>query len=123
MRVFLQDLTSAFANTSVMKILPARETLHMDISKNIEATRKEIEFSGVISVKAGDDLIHSSAHGYSNRADEIMNTTETRFGIASGCKLFTAIAICQLIQKRKLRFDSKLNKTVFGSCFLISIKM
>lgn len=94
----------------------------MDISKNIEATGKEIEFSGVISVKAGDDLIHSSAHGYSNRADEIMNTTETRFGIASGCKLFTAIAICQLIQKENL--GSILNlKTVFGSCFLISIKM
>lgn len=84
----------------------------MDISKNIEATGKEIEFSGVISVKAGDDLIHSSAHGYSNRADEIMNTTETRFGIASGCKLFTAIAICQLIQKGKLRFDSKLKNCV-----------
>ncbi|AZV59902.1 serine hydrolase domain-containing protein [Peribacillus frigoritolerans] len=84
----------------------------MDISRNIEATSKEIEFSGVISVKAGDDLIHSSAHGYSNRADEIMNTTETRFGIASGCKLFTAIAICQLVQKGKLRFDSKLKDCV-----------
>lgn len=84
----------------------------MDISKNIEAMGKEIEFSGVISVKAGDDLIHSSAHGYSNRADEIMNTTETRFGIASGCKLFTAIAICQLIQKGKLRFDSQLKDCV-----------
>lgn len=84
----------------------------MDISRNIEAASKEIEFSGVISVKAGDDLIHSSAHGYSNRADEIMNTTETRFGIASGCKLFTAIAICQLIQKGKLSFDSKLKDCV-----------
>ncbi|WP_440971053.1 hypothetical protein ACSS6N_11805 [Peribacillus frigoritolerans] len=27
----------------------------MDISKNIEATSKEIEFSGVISVKAGEE--------------------------------------------------------------------
>ncbi len=41
-----------------------------------------------------------------------MNTTETRFGIASGCKLFTAIAICQLIQKGKLRFDSQLKDRV-----------
>lgn len=48
----------------------------MDISRNIEATSKEIEISGVISVKAGDVLIHSSAHGYSNRADEITHTTE-----------------------------------------------
>lgn len=83
-------------------------TQHMDLSRIIEETSKEIEFSGVIGVKAGDDLIHSSAHGYSNRADEIMNTTETMFGIASGCKLFTAIAIFQFIQKGKLRFDSKL---------------
>jgi CubicO group peptidase (beta-lactamase class C family) len=97
-----------------MKVLPARVTLHMDISRNIEATSKEIEFSGVIGVKAGDDLIHSSAQGYSNRADEIMNTTETRFGIASDCKLFTAIAICQLLLKGNLGSILSL-KTVFGS--------
>jgi CubicO group peptidase (beta-lactamase class C family) len=83
-------------------------TLHMDLSRLIKETSKEIDFSGVIGVKVGDDLIHSSAHGYSNRSDEIMNTTETRFGIASGCKLFTAIAICQLIQKGKLSVESKL---------------
>ncbi|MGE7760408.1 serine hydrolase domain-containing protein [Peribacillus sp. NPDC097895] len=83
-------------------------TLHMDLSRRINETSKQIEFSGVIGVKAGDVLIHSSAHGYSNRSDEMMNTTETRFGIASGCKLFTAIAICQLIQKGKLKFNSQL---------------
>ncbi|MFD9625518.1 serine hydrolase domain-containing protein [Peribacillus muralis] len=84
------------------------KTQHMEFSRLIKETSKAIEFSGVISVKAGAELIHSSAHGYSNRSDEIVNTTETRFGIASGCKLFTAIAICQLIQKEKLRFESKL---------------
>jgi CubicO group peptidase (beta-lactamase class C family) len=34
----------------------------------------------------------------------------TRYGIASGCKLFTAIAICQLVEERKLSFDSKLKE-------------
>ncbi|MDM5453786.1 serine hydrolase domain-containing protein [Peribacillus simplex] len=83
-------------------------TLNLDLSRLIKETSKEIKFSGVIGVKTGDDLIHCSGQGYSNRSDEIMNTTETRFGIASGCKLFTAIAICQLVQKGTLRFDSKL---------------
>ncbi|MDV7765481.1 beta-lactamase family protein [Peribacillus sp. CSMR9] len=94
-------------------------TLNLDLSRLIKETSKEIKFSGVIGVKTGDDLIYSSGHGYSNRSDEIMNTTETRFGIASGCQLFTAITICQLVQKGTLRFDSKL-KDCLPIEFLVS---
>ncbi|KWW21096.1 penicillin-binding protein [Peribacillus simplex] len=85
-------------------------TVNMELSTLINETSKELEFSGVIGVKAEDKLIYCSAHGYSNRSDEIVNTTETRFGIASGCKLFTSIAICQLIQNELLTLDSRINE-------------
>ncbi|KMJ57277.1 penicillin-binding protein [Bacillus sp. LL01] len=72
-------------------------------------TVSEIEFSGVIHVENRAGMIHASAHGYSNRSESIPNKLETRFGIASGCKLFTAIGICQLVESGKLSFDSKLS--------------
>ena len=37
--------------------------------------------------------------GYANKSECINNTIQTRFGIASGCKIFTAIGICQLVEK------------------------
>lgn len=68
----------------------------------------EIDFSGVVHVVNTTGIIHSSAHGFSNRAESIPNKMNTRFGIASGCKLFTAIGICQLVESGKLSFQSKL---------------
>ncbi|WP_226683035.1 serine hydrolase domain-containing protein [Sutcliffiella horikoshii] len=69
----------------------------------------ELDFSGVIHVENRTGMIHTSAHGFSNRAESIPNTTNTRFGIASGCKLFTAIAICQLVESGSISFQSKLS--------------
>ncbi|WP_246234837.1 serine hydrolase domain-containing protein [Bacillus aquiflavi] len=68
----------------------------------------EIDFSGVIFVKREADVIFQLTAGYSNRADKRANLINTKFGIASGCKLFTAIGICQLVEKGMLSFDTKL---------------
>ncbi|ARI79175.1 serine hydrolase domain-containing protein [Halobacillus mangrovi] len=48
------------------------------------------------------------AFGWSNRAERLENNLNTKFGIASGCKVFTAVAICQLIEEKKLQFDTQL---------------
>ena len=83
--------------------------------KNVELETKlaemvsELDFSGVIHVENHTGMIHTSAHGFSNRAESIPNITNTRFGIASGCKLFTAIAICQLVERGSISFQSKLS--------------
>lgn len=41
-----------------------------------------------------------------------MNNINTRFGIASGAKLLTSIAICKLVEQGKLKFDSLLKDYV-----------
>lgn len=79
--------------------------LETEVAKKV----REIDFSGVVHVENGTGIIHASAHGFSNRAESISNTTNTRFGIASGCKLFTAIAVCQLVERGAISFHSKLS--------------
>ncbi|MEI4771282.1 serine hydrolase [Psychrobacillus sp. FJAT-51614] len=76
----------------------------------IENIKREIDFSGSVCVKNSDTVLAESITGYANRADSIKNVKGTRFGIASGCKIFTAVAICQLVQKEKLTFDTKLSE-------------
>ncbi|CAG9607783.1 serine hydrolase domain-containing protein [Pseudoneobacillus rhizosphaerae] len=75
---------------------------------NIDKLIEETQFSGAISIKKDHTVIMEAAAGYSNRSDEQLNRIDTRFGIASGCKLFTAVAIAQLVESGKISFDTKM---------------
>ncbi|UOQ46395.1 beta-lactamase family protein [Halobacillus salinarum] len=68
----------------------------------------KIDFSGVVYVKDDEEIRASSAFGFADRVEERPNTPDTRFGTASGCKLFTAIGICQLVEGGFIHFDTRL---------------
>lgn len=74
--------------------------------------QKRNNFSGTIIVKDSDGMNVELSSGYANRSDKLKNKQNTRYGIASGCKLFTAIAISQLVQAGKLSFEEKLENTI-----------
>ncbi|MGI2328763.1 serine hydrolase domain-containing protein [Planococcus sp. YIM B11945] len=65
-------------------------------------------FSGVALLKKGETW--SMAKGLADRSNNRPNTVDSRFGIASGSKIFTAIAICQLVEEGKLTFEAKLSE-------------
>ncbi|TQS70555.1 serine hydrolase [Ornithinibacillus gellani] len=73
----------------------------------MDTAQKACDFSGTILVKKQGQVLIEKGYGYRNRAEQLDNRVETRFGIASGCKLFTGIAICQLAEKGKLSFDQQ----------------
>lgn len=75
--------------------------------QQLEATAAEHDFSGVISISERGNTLFEKAYGYANRSDRIENQVNTRFGIASGTKGFTALAIGKLIQEGKLSLDTK----------------
>lgn len=68
------------------------------------------EFSGVVLIKKGDEEIFSGSYGYANRSWRIKNSLETRFRIGSISKMFTALAIMQLIEKGKFDLDTSIVK-------------
>lgn len=70
----------------------------------------EKNFSGTIIAQDDKKTLVENSYGYANRSEQIMNSFDTRFGIASGCKLFTAIGICQLVEDGLLSFDTKLKE-------------
>ncbi len=65
-------------------------------------------FSGVIMVREAGKVVYASAHGEANRADGIPNALNTRFATASGCKIFTAIAVMQLIEAGRFALETPL---------------
>ncbi|MFD1396516.1 serine hydrolase domain-containing protein [Kroppenstedtia eburnea] len=82
----------------------------MDLSAKIGEIVKEHgksnRFSGVILVHDDQNTIFEQGVGYANRNERIPNTSYTKFGMASGCKIFTSVAICQLVEKGLLTFDT-----------------
>ncbi|MGM0881844.1 MAG: serine hydrolase domain-containing protein [Bacillota bacterium] len=89
----------------------------MQIENIIKAYNQEenIPFSGALLIGNQSGTLFEQGYGYANRSEMIKNMTNTRFGMASGCKIFTAIAICQLVEKRLLDFD-----TLLSDCLDIS---
>lgn len=84
----------------------------MNFTRSIENIMKQhnenlLPFSGAVFVRTGSESFEQG-YGYANRSERIENTPNTRFGIASGCKIFTSVAIGQLVQNGLLSFDAYL---------------
>jgi len=84
--------------------------MKISIEKIFEEWLKEQsgEFSGVFSTSGVDGVIFQHISGYRNKSEELLNTADTIFGIASGTKLFTGLAVCKLIDEKKMSLDSRL---------------
>ncbi|WLR42187.1 serine hydrolase [Bacillus carboniphilus] len=80
----------------------------MTLNQQLSKIQKDIDFSGSIKVNKYKKTVIEESYGFANRSEQIKNHLHTRFGIASGCKLFTAISICQLVEAGKLTFETKL---------------
>ncbi|WP_427902238.1 serine hydrolase domain-containing protein [Ornithinibacillus xuwenensis] len=82
-----------------------KEILEQHITQVVD----QVGFSGAVHIQSNGEPILECAFGYSNRSEQLKNTPDTRFGIASGCKLFTAVGIGMLVDEGKLTFQTKLN--------------
>jgi len=78
--------------------------LHRQLS---DLTRHQ-QFSGVVRIRQGGAELFAHAYGYANRTWKIKNALDTRFRIASMGKLFTAAAVMQLIEARKVTLETRI---------------
>jgi CubicO group peptidase (beta-lactamase class C family) len=68
----------------------------------VDAVAEETGFSGVVRVDRGDRIEFAEAYGLAHRGYAIPNTVETQFGVASGTKGLTAVAVMSLIEDGSL---------------------
>jgi D-alanyl-D-alanine carboxypeptidase len=67
-------------------------------------------FSGAVLVARGGNVLFSGAYGFADREKGIPNTATTRFRIGSMNKMFTAVAVLQLVQAGKVNLTDSLGK-------------
>ncbi|MEU4700771.1 serine hydrolase domain-containing protein [Nonomuraea dietziae] len=73
---------------------------------DIDKIAKETGFSGVVWIDRGGQIEFAKAYGLANRTYRVANTLDTRFGIASGSKGFTALAVLSLVQDGVLELST-----------------
>jgi CubicO group peptidase (beta-lactamase class C family) len=76
-------------------------------------------FSGVVRVDRAGSIELAKAYGLADRGHEIPNTIDTQFGIASGTKGFTALAVVSLIQDGSLDLTTTARSVLGGDLPLI----
>jgi CubicO group peptidase (beta-lactamase class C family) len=72
------------------------------LEESVARLAADTTFSGVVRVDRNGEVELAAAYGWAHRAWQIPNTTDTRFGIASGTKGLTALAVVSLIEEGRL---------------------
>jgi CubicO group peptidase (beta-lactamase class C family) len=70
----------------------------LTLAKEVDAIADKNGFAGVVSVDRGGHIEFVRAYGLADRANDVPNTVDTRFGIASGTKGLTALTVVSLIE-------------------------
>jgi CubicO group peptidase (beta-lactamase class C family) len=78
-----------------------------DIIAYIEDLASQDQFSGAVLIAQGDEPIFKGAYGPANRSFDVSNEVDTKFNLGSMDKMFTAVAILQLVEQGKLSLDDK----------------
>lgn len=73
----------------------------------LDAVVVATSFSGVVRVDRGDETVVERAAGFADRAHGVAMTVDTRIGIASGAKAFTALTVMALVERGALALTTR----------------
>lgn len=79
-----------------------------DIANYLEELDAEEQFSGVVLIAKDGEPIFERAYGIANRNYDVPNQMDTKFNLGSMNKMFTAVAIMQLVEQGKISVDDKI---------------
>ncbi len=89
--------------------------MHIDperIASIVASAAEQETFSGVVTLRRGQQIVCQHAYGWAKRSDRVPNTPDTRFGIASGTKTFTGLAVCRLVDRGLLDMETPLREVL-----------
>ncbi len=86
----------------------------MSKQKELNSLFLDNEFSGIITIKKESNYHYKNRGGFRDIPNELPINIETKFGIASGTKLFTALGILKLQETGKLHINDSISSYVEG---------
>src|SRR5690242_14619700 len=82
------------------------------IDAHLSALARHDEFSGVVLIAKDGRPVFQRAYGFADRARQVRNRVDTKFNLASIGKVFTAVAVAQLVEQGKVSFGDAIGRYV-----------
>ncbi|MGI9516653.1 MAG: serine hydrolase [Pirellulaceae bacterium] len=80
------------------------------LTSRIDALVEADRFSGTALLARGDQVVFEGAWGMASQRFQVPNNIDTRFNLGSMNKMFTGVAICQLVERGLLSLDDTVGK-------------
>ena len=95
---------------------PPKKLTPKDLAAEVETFVKKLAaedvFSGTVLLAKDGQVLYKGAFGAANKDFGVPNKIDTKFNLGSMNKMFTAVAIAQLVEKGKLSYDDPLAKFI-----------
>ncbi|MGH6909101.1 MAG: serine hydrolase [Phenylobacterium sp.] len=107
-------ITRRAALASALLVSPATASAGppADVARKLRAHGEQLarddDFSGVVLLARDGRPIFRQAYGAANRADGVANRPDTKFNLASMCKMFTALGVLRLAAAGRLKLEDRL---------------
>jgi CubicO group peptidase (beta-lactamase class C family) len=92
-----------------------------EINTLVQKLAENDKFSGTVLIAKDQHVVYSKAIGMADKSKSNPVNLDTKFNLASMNKMFTSIAIAQLVEQKKLKFSDKivqvlpiLSKKIYG---------
>lgn len=100
-------------NIAVPKQPPLTEAAFVaEVRATIDRACKGGFFSGAVRVQRQGDVLVEAACGEASKRYHVANNIDTRFNLGSMNKMFTSIAISQLVERGKLKYSDSIDQFV-----------
>ncbi len=86
-----------------------------DVRRAVESGCEHDVFSGSVLVGRGGDVVFESACGEASKRFGVPNEVDTKFNLGSMNKMFTAVAIMQLVEEGQLALEDAIGRYVDDS--------
>lgn len=112
--VWLMVLGCGMAVSQAQGAAPAQRVSETEairlLKREAERATTADEFSGAVLVARHGKVVFQQAYGWADRDQRIANTLQTKFRFGSLGKMFTGVAIMQLVQSGELQLDDTVGK-------------
>jgi D-alanyl-D-alanine carboxypeptidase len=110
LRVQDSDAPAASAEVDSLPATMTEAQLVEALDKHLSQAVAADEFSGTVLVAKKESPLFHKAYGLASKEYNVPNRVDTKFNLGSINKIFTQIAIGQLVEQGKLSSDDKLGK-------------
>lgn len=107
MGISLAEIPSDILKSEISMTELVKET-----KQTVDRLSQQDVFSGAILVAKGSDILYQDARGEASKRFHIMNNLDTKFNLGSMNKMFTSVAILQLVENKLINLKDPIGNYV-----------